>query len=85
LGINNRDLTNGKTDLDISRRLLGLTQGMDGLCLVCESGIHTREDIEGFEKLGMHAFLIGESLMKAPSIPEKLQELLGYGKTSVSG
>ncbi len=84
LGINNRDLTNGKTDLTISRRLLGMAQGMEDLCLVCESGIHNRSDIEEFEKLGMHAFLIGESLMKAPSIPEKLQELLGHGKTSVT-
>lgn len=85
LGINNRDLTNGKTDLDISRRLLKLAQGVEGLCLVCESGIHSRTDIEEFEELGMHAFLIGEGLMKAPSIPEKLQELLGHGKTYVTG
>ncbi|MFQ5483260.1 MAG: hypothetical protein ACE5ER_10945 [Nitrospinaceae bacterium] len=38
-----------------------------------------REDIEMFEKLGVHAFLIGESLMRAPSIPEKMKELLGHG------
>jgi len=80
LGINNRDLTNGTTDLDISRRLLKETRGMDHLLLVCESGIHSRGQIEEFEGLGMHAFLIGESLMKAPNISDKLQEFTGHGK-----
>ncbi len=45
--------------------------------LVCESGIHSSDDIQGLEKLGAHAFLIGESLMKAENIPEKLAELIG--------
>ena len=85
LGINNRDLTTGKTDLEISRRLLKETSGMDNLVLVCESGIDKRTQIEEFEGLGMHAFLIGESLMKAPNISDKLQELMGHGKTQPAG
>jgi len=85
LGINNRDLTTGKTDLEISRRLIKETRSMDRLLLVCESGIFNRAQIEEFEKLGMHAFLIGESLMKAPSISDKLQELTGHGKIQPTG
>lgn len=85
LGINNRDLATGKTDLDVSRRLLKELGGLGGLCRVCESGIHERADIEEFERLGMDAFLIGESLMKAGNISEKLQDLLGNDKASVSG
>jgi len=85
LGINNRDLTTGKTDLNVSRRLLKELSGLGGLYRVCESGIHERADIEEFERLGMHAFLIGESLMKADNIPGKLQNLLGNDKASVSG
>ena len=81
LGINNRDLTTGKTDLEISRRLLKETRGMDNLLLVCESGIDNRAQIDEFEGLGMHAFLIGESLMKADNISDKLQEFTGHGKT----
>ncbi len=81
LGINNRDLTTGQTDLEISRRLLKETQGMDHILRVCESGIHSRAQIEEFEGLGMHAFLIGESLMKAQNISDKLQEFTGHGKT----
>ena len=33
---------------------------------VCESGIDSLEQIRRVEKLGIHAFLIGESLMRAP-------------------
>ncbi len=79
IGINNRDLTNGKTDLGITRRLAPMALQEKGKVLVCESGIHGREEIEEFEGLGVHAFLIGESLMTAEDIPGKLKELLGHG------
>lgn len=77
IGINNRDLTNGKTDLGITRRLVPMALQEKGKVLVCESGIHGRKEIEEFEALGAHAFLIGESLMTSENIPEKLKELLG--------
>ncbi|MBC8287195.1 MAG: indole-3-glycerol phosphate synthase TrpC [Nitrospinae bacterium] len=82
IGINNRDLTNGKTDLNISRRLIPMALQEPGSTLVCESGISGREEIEEFEGIGVHAFLIGESLMTVKNIPEKLKELLGNGKTT---
>ncbi|MBC8284938.1 MAG: indole-3-glycerol phosphate synthase TrpC [Nitrospinae bacterium] len=77
IGINNRDLTNGKTDLGITRRLVPMALQEKGKVLVCESGIHGRNEIEEFEALGVNAFLIGESLMTSENIPEKLKELLG--------
>ena len=77
IGINNRDLTNGKTDLGITRRLAPMALQEKGKVLICESGIHGREEIEEFESLGVHAFLIGESLMVSDDIPSKLKELLG--------
>jgi indole-3-glycerol phosphate synthase len=43
---------------------------------VCESGIDSIEQIRRVEKLGVHAFLIGESLMRAPEPGKKLAELL---------
>ncbi len=75
IGINNRDLTNGKTDLNIARRLIPMALQEPDVTLVCESGIHGREEIEEFEMLGAQAFLIGESLMTSKDIPEKLKEL----------
>ncbi|MZG53879.1 MAG: indole-3-glycerol phosphate synthase TrpC [Nitrospinae bacterium] len=77
IGINNRDLTNGKTDLGITRRLAPMALQEKDKILVCESGIHGRREIEEFEGLGVHAFLIGESLMVSENIPAKLKELLG--------
>ncbi|MEK9629781.1 MAG: indole-3-glycerol phosphate synthase TrpC [Nitrospinota bacterium] len=77
IGINNRDLTNGKTDLGITRRLAPMALQEKDKVLVCESGIHGREEIAEFESLGVHAFLIGESLMVSKDIPGKLKELLG--------
>jgi indole-3-glycerol phosphate synthase len=43
---------------------------------VAESGIHSGTDIARLRAAGYHAFLIGESLMKAKSPGEALQELL---------
>jgi indole-3-glycerol phosphate synthase len=82
IGINNRDLTSGKTDLDISRRLLKMASFDPRNIRVCESGINARSEIEEFEKLGAHAFLIGESLMKSREIPKKLKELMGNAAIS---
>ena len=49
LGINNRDLTSGKTDLGISRRLIPMALQVPDNTLICESGIHSRKEIEEFE------------------------------------
>jgi indole-3-glycerol phosphate synthase len=85
LGINNRDLHTGKTDLDIARRLVKMGIQVPGAILVCESGIDSRSQIEEFEALGIHAFLIGGSLMKSDNISDKLREFLGHGKTEAAG
>jgi indole-3-glycerol phosphate synthase len=45
--------------------------------VVSESGIRTRSDIEDLMAAGIHAFLVGETLIKAKDRGEKLRELLG--------
>jgi len=84
IGVNNRDLTNGKTDLDISRRLIPMALQEPDVTLVCESGIRGRDEISEFEKLGAKAFLIGESLMTSENIPETLKGFLGNGDKQTS-
>jgi indole-3-glycerol phosphate synthase len=81
LGINNRDLKTGKTDLGISHRLLKMATVVPDTVMVCESGIRTSQEIQELQTLGAHAFLIGESLMKSENIAEKLSDLVG-GKPS---
>ena len=45
--------------------------------VVSESGIYTREDVEALREAGVNAILVGESLMRAPDIEDKIKELLG--------
>jgi len=78
IGINNRNLKTFSTDLMTSMELAPSVPG--GRIVISESGIHTRKDLEALMKKGIHTFLIGETLMKAPDIGKKLMELLGEEK-----
>ena len=75
IGINNRDLKTFETDIKTSIDLRNAVPG--DVVLVSESGIHSRGDIEMLLSHDIHAFLVGETLMAAPDIGAKLDELLG--------
>ncbi|MBI2369916.1 MAG: indole-3-glycerol phosphate synthase TrpC [Deltaproteobacteria bacterium] len=75
LGINNRDLDTFSTDLGVTRRLLKRVPA--GVVVVSESGIQSRQQIVALEAEGVHAFLIGETLMRAPEPSARLRALLG--------
>jgi len=75
VGINNRDLQTFRTDLEVSIRLARRIP--KGVTVVSESGIEGRRDIERLMEAGIHAFLVGESLMRETDIGRKLRELLG--------
>ena len=74
IGINNRNLKTFEVSLATTEHLAPLIP--PGMPAVCESGIDSLEQIRRVEKLGIHAFLIGESLMRAPEPGNKLTELL---------
>ena len=74
IGINNRDLKTFSTDLGVTERLAKRIPS-DKL-IVSESGIHKREDVQRILEAGARAMLIGESLIRADSIKEKITELL---------
>jgi len=74
VGINNRDLKTFAVNLATTERLAPLIPA--GVPAVCESGIDGAEQIRHVEALGIHVFLIGESLMRAPRPGERLRELL---------
>jgi indole-3-glycerol phosphate synthase len=75
VGINNRDLVTFRTDLAVSIRLARRIP--QGITVVSESGINSRGDIETLMSTGIHAVLVGESLMREKDIGKKLRELLG--------
>ncbi|MCS6896788.1 MAG: indole-3-glycerol phosphate synthase TrpC [Nitrospira sp.] len=75
IGINNRDLKTFTTDLEVTFRLAKRIPS-DKL-IVSESGIHCRRDVLRLVEAGVHAMLVGESLIRAEQIEEKVRELLG--------
>lgn len=74
IGVNNRNLHTFQVDLNTSLELA--TRMPAGVTKVAESGIETREDIARLRRAGFDAFLIGESLMRAPHPGHALRELL---------
>ena len=74
IGINNRNLKTFEVSLATTEKLAPRVPG--GILIISESGIDGAEQIRQVERCGIHNFLIGESLMRAPSPGEKLQELL---------
>jgi indole-3-glycerol phosphate synthase len=74
IGVNNRNLHSFQVDLDTSLRLAERIPA--GVVRVAESGIVSGEDIARLRRAGFDAFLIGESLMRAPRPGEALRELL---------
>ncbi len=75
LGINNRDLTTMKVDLNTTCRLAELLDSKNEL--VAESGIKTRADVEKLMAVGVRAILIGQVLCESSDIKEKFTELFG--------
>jgi indole-3-glycerol phosphate synthase len=73
LGINSRDLRSFQVDLATIERLA--RQVPEDVTLVGESGIRTRADIERLGAAGVHAVLIGETLMRAADRAAALREL----------
>lgn len=73
IGINNRDLQTFKVDIHTTGRLRELIP-CERL-VVSESGISCREDIDYLKSLGFNAALVGEALMTAQDIGQKLKEL----------
>jgi indole-3-glycerol phosphate synthase len=75
IGINNRDLRSFETRLEHTLDLIPRIHV--GCCLVSESGIRTRGDVVRLREAGVRAVLVGETLMRAPDIGAKLDELRG--------
>lgn len=73
VGINNRNLRTFEVSLDTTLSLLAEVPS-DRL-LVTESGIATAADVQRLREAGVHAFLVGETFMRAPEPGEALAEL----------
>jgi indole-3-glycerol phosphate synthase len=74
IGVNNRNLRTFQVDLETAMRLANSIP--KNALRVAESGIRSGGDISRLRAAGYHAFLIGESLMKAKSPGDALKALL---------
>ena len=74
IGINNRNLKTFEVDLATTETLA--EEIPNDTVAVSESGIKTAEDVRRVRACGIHAVLVGETLMRAKNVPEKLAELL---------
>lgn len=73
IGINNRNLRTFEVNLETTIGLCDLIPA-DRL-VVTESGIHDPADVERLRRHGVHAFLVGESLMRADDPGARLAAL----------
>jgi len=74
IAINNRDLRTFDVDLATTERLRPLIP--DDKCVVSESGIFGRDDVERLANCGVHAILVGEALVTSNNVREKMREFL---------
>lgn len=73
IGINNRDLRTFRVDLATTSRLIDRIP-RDRI-VVSESGIKSAEDMRYVRQIGADAVLIGESLMRAGCVADRIREL----------
>jgi indole-3-glycerol phosphate synthase len=81
IGINNRDLRDFSVDVERTSRLAARVP--DNITLVSESGIARAQQLRDLSAEGVHAVLIGESLMRAPDPEGALRALLPAGAPEV--
>jgi len=75
IGVNNRNLKTFEVSLDTTLTLM--KDIPPERLLVCESGIHSRDDVLRMGAAGVNAFLVGEAFMRAKEPGEALAALFG--------
>ena len=74
IGINNRDLKTFATTLATTERLAPAVP--KNRIVIAESGIAAPADLARLARAGVHAFLVGESLMRQPDVAAATRALL---------
>jgi indole-3-glycerol phosphate synthase len=73
IGINNRDLTRFKTDLETTTDLAPLVP--ETRIVITESGVETRQAVDFMRKKSIRTFLVGGALMREEDPGEALESL----------
>jgi len=83
IGINNRNLHTFETSLDVAAALRPHVPPK--ICVVAESGIRTRTDIQTLAALAVDAVLVGEGLVTSPDVCSKVREFAQMDSSKESG
>lgn len=75
IGINNRDLSTLKIDLETTCKILQNHKNPDKV-IISESGIKTPSDLKYLRGCGASGFLVGSSIMLTDNIESKIKELV---------
>ena len=78
IGVNNRDLTTFKVDLETTSRLMDKVPKGTIVCAL--SGISGADDVRSYQSQGVGAVLVGEALMRAERPDEFAKRLLGSSR-----
>ena len=81
VGINNRDLRDFSVDVERTARLM--SEVPERVTVVSESGIAAAEQLDGLQKAGVDAVLVGEALMRSPDPEAALRALRTFGNADV--
>ena len=73
IGVNNRNLHDMTINMDTTYQVRSYVP--PSVCIVAESGIHTRTDVDRLNEIGIDAILVGEALVTAADIPAKVRSL----------
>ena len=82
IGVNNRDLTTFKVDLETTSRLMDKVPKGTIVCAL--SGISDANDVKSYQSQGVGAVLVGEALMRAERPDEFANRLLGSSQSTES-
>lgn len=77
IGINNRNLDTFQTDIDTTLSLRHAITEPE-ITVVSESGIRSHNDMKLLKEHGIHAALVGETLMRRSDIKQAVRELTGF-------
>ena len=75
IGVNNRNLKTLVTNLDTAHELAPHVP--PDRFMIAESGIGTHADVARLATIGVHCFLVGESLLRQPDVEAATRALLG--------
>ena len=73
IGINHRNLETFEMDMELCHKLIPLIP--NGKIIVAESGIYEHGQLEDMHKVGVDAFLVGESFMRQDDVEGAIRKL----------